>query len=588
MKKQIGVILLIVLFASVRAQNISELYRVIDSLYVYNKTDKCLNEVNNLEKLSIKLKNDSALAYSYCMQAKVYYKNRKYNKSIKYFEKELVVNNKIAKDEDLAESYYNLGSTCLKVKKLNKAKAYFDKSLEISKKTNFKVMIYANYEALYTVYYELNNYKMALYYYKKMQGIDEQEYNETIGLFQSRYFDQKQKTNEEKKRLNEEKKRLNEVQANLGDTKQQLNKNHNKISSYQEKLKKMEKDSIERMKAIISLYDQSISTEMHLDKKQKELTKKQKELIRKQEELREQRRYVITLAVGIVIILALSLFMYKLFLSKKKMNKNLLLQKDKISEQNFQINNSMHYARKIQNAVLTSNELLTDIFTDNFILFNPREIVSGDFYWFYKNDNIFWGAIVDCTGHGVPGAFMSIIGNNLLNTIIREDAVTKPSKLLSRLNEEVKQTLNKNSAEEISEDGMDMTVVKVDLKTKQFSLSLANHTAFVIQNNEISVIEGDIFSIGDSLSNSVEVSYTDFEFNYKDTETRLYMFSDGFQDQFGGANDKKYTQKQLKEKLFEIHEMKFDKQKEIMKTELKTWKGDKTQIDDILLVGIKF
>jgi serine phosphatase RsbU (regulator of sigma subunit) len=588
MKKQIGVILLIVLFASVRAQNISELYRVIDSLYVYNKTDKCLKEVNNLEKLSIKLKNDSVLAYAYCMQAKVYYKNRKYNKSIKYFEKELVVNNKIAKDEDLAESYYNLGSTCLKVEKLNKAKVYFDKSLKISKKANFKVMIYANYEALYTVYYELNNYKMALYYYKKMQGIDEQEYNETIGLFQRRYFDQKQKTNEEKKRLNE-------AQANLGDTKQQLNKNHNKISSYQEKLKKMEKDSIERMKAIISLYDQSISTEMHLDKKQeeltkkqKELTKKQKELIRKQEELREQRRYVITLAVGIIIILALSLFMYKLFLSKKKMNKNLLLQKDKISEQNFQINNSMHYARKIQNAVLTSNELLTDIFTDNFILFNPREIVSGDFYWFYKNDNIFWGAIVDCTGHGVPGAFMSIIGNNLLNTIIREDAVIKPSKLLSRLNEEVKQTLNKNSAEEISEDGMDMTVVKVDLLKKQISLSLANHTAFIIQNNEISVIEGDIFSIGDSLSNSVEVSYTDFEFNYKDTETQLYMFSDGFQDQFGGANDKKYTQKQLKEKLFEIHEMKFDKQKEIMKTELKTWKGDKTQIDDILLVGIKF
>ena len=574
MKKEIGIILLILVFFSLNAQDVNELYVKIDSLYKHNKNEECLKYANDLEKLSVKQKNDVALAHAYYMQAKVYYKNRKYIKSIKYFEKELTINTSLAKDEDLAESYYNLGSTCLMVDKANKAKVYFDKSLDISERANFEVMIYANYEALYTVYNDLKNYKMALFYYKKMQSIDEDEYNNSLGLFQRKYFEQKQKTLEEKLRFEEAK-------TNLGNTKQQISNNNDKISTYEEKLRKLEKDSIEKYKAIISLYDRSISSEENLGKKQKELSKKQ-------EELKSQRRSTYTLAIGLVIILALSLFMYKLFLSKKKMNKDLLLQKDKISEQNFQINNSMHYARKIQNAVLTSNELLTDIFTDNFILFNPREIVSGDFYWFYKNDDAFWGAIVDCTGHGVPGAFMSIIGNNLLNTIIREEDIDEPSKLLNRLNEEVKQTLNKNNEGEMSEDGMDMTVVKVDLKDKKITLSLANHTAFIIQNNEISVIEGDIFSIGDSLSNSVEVSYTDYDFNYKDTETQLYMFSDGFQDQFGGADDKKYTQKRLKEKLFEIHKKKFSEQKQIMKTELKTWKGDKAQIDDILLVGIKF
>jgi len=574
MKKQIGIILLILVIFSLNAQNVNELYVKIDSLYKHNKNEECLKYANDLEELSVKQKNDVALAHSYCMQAKVYYKNRKYNKSIKYFEKELTINTNLAKGEDLAESYYNLGSTCLMVNKQKKAKYYFEKSLAISRDANYQIMIYANYEALYTVYNNLKDYKLALFYYKKMQSVDEQEYNESLGLFQKKYFEQKQKTNEEKKRLDE-------AQDNLGKTKKQLNYNNNKISTYKEKLKELEEDTIKKSNAINSLQDKTLLSEENLDKKQKELSKKQAEL-------KEQRRFTYTLAIGLVIILALSLFMYKLFLSKKKMNKNLLLQKDKISEQNYQINNSMHYARKIQNAVLTSNELLTDIFTDNFILFDPREIVSGDFYWFYKNDNAFWGAIVDCTGHGVPGAFMSIIGNNLLNSIIREGDIDKPSKLLDRLNEEVKQTLNKNNEGEMSEDGMDMTVVKVNLKTKQFSLSLANHTAFIIQDNEISVIEGDIFSIGDSLSNSVEVSYTDFDFNYKDTETRLYMFSDGFQDQFGGVDDKKYTQKRLKEKLFEIHKKKFSEQKEIMKTELKTWKGDKAQIDDILLVGIKF
>ncbi len=574
MIKRIGLISLILIGFLVNAQNINSLYIKIDSLYKSNKNVECFKCINDLEKLSFKMKNDTALAYSYSMQAKIHYKNKKFGKSIKYFEKELTVNNKLSNNEDLAESYYNLGSTCLKVGKPNKAKLYFEKSLEISKKVNYEVLMYANYEALYTVYNNTKDYKMALLYYKQMQHVDEQEYNKNLGLFQKRYFEQKQKTIEEKSRLEETKK-------NLGNTKKQLNNNNNKISTYQQKLKELEKDSLAKFKAIDSLEHKSRLNSKSLDQKQKELSEKTKEL-------KAQRKYILTLTIGLVIIFALSLFMYKLFLSKKKMNKDLLLQKDKISEQNFQINNSMHYARKIQNAVLSSNELLTDIFSDNFIFFRPREIVSGDFYWLYRSNDVFWAAIVDCTGHGVPGAFMSIIGNNLLNTIIREENIEKPSQFLNRLNEEVTRTLNQNQAGEVSEDGMDMTVLKVDLKSKEINLALANHTAFIIQNNEILSVEGDIFSIGDSLSNSVEVSYTDFNFNYKDTETRLYMFSDGFQDQFGGKNDKKYTQKQLKEKLFEIHKQKFDQQKEIIKTELKTWKGNQNQIDDILLVGIKF
>jgi len=279
--------------------------------------------------------------------------------------------------------------------------------------------------------------------------------------------------------------------------------------------------------------------------------------------------------------------MYKLFLTKKKMNKNLVKQKYKITNQNLQIQNSIKYARKIQNAVLASDKLLDNTFQNNFIFFKAKDYVSGDFYWFYKEKDVFWGAIVDCTGHGVPGAFMSIIGTNLINKIIRSNKIQHPSELLKELNKEVKSTLNQEHSGEISEDGMDMTVFKVNTKEKTLSLSLANHNAFIIQDNKIETIEGDIFSIGDNLSNSLEVSYVDYNFDYT-KEIVLYMFSDGFQDQFGGVNDKKYTQKQLKEKLFEIHKMEFDKQKEIMKSELVNWQNDKSQIDDILLVGIKF
>ena len=563
MKKGIGLILLVLSLLSLKAQEINDLYLKIDSLYKINKKEECLNYANDLEKLSINLKNDSALAHSYSMQAKLYYKNRKYNKSIKYFEKELTVNTNLAKKEDLAESYYNLGSTCLKIDKPNKAKLYFEKSLDISKKAKFDVMVYANYEALCTVYNKLKNYKLALSYYKKMQTIDEQEYNQSIGLFQRKYFEEKQKTNKQQTKIQAS-------NVNLGKTKKELEENNDKLNSYEAELNKLEEEIVRKRLQMNSLKVQSMSTDNE-----------------NKEKINYQKNIVIFISIALVVIFLLSLFMYKLFLSKKKMNKNLVTQKDRITEQNFQINNSMYYARKIQNAVLSSNDLLINTFSDNFILFNPREIVSGDFYWFHKEADMFWGAIVDCTGHGVPGAFMSIIGNNLLNSIIREDDVSKPSQLLNRLNQEVKQTLNQNNDGEMSEDGMDMTVVKVDLKEKKITLSLANHTAFIIQNDKISSIEGDIFSIGDSLSNSVEVSFTDFDFEYNN-DTKLYMFSDGFQDQFGGVNDKKYNQKRMKEKLFEIHKKEFKEQKEILKTDFQEWKGDKAQIDDVLLVGIKF
>jgi serine phosphatase RsbU (regulator of sigma subunit) len=565
---KINIILLIFIFSiSAKAVNIEDLYNKIDSLYKTNQTE-CLIYAKKLEEISKNNKNDTALAYSYNIQAQIYFHNKKYNSSISYFNKELTLLDQNKNENIFAEVYYNIASAFLKINKLQKSKKYFNESLKISKKIKSEILIYSNYEALYTLSKKLGDYKTALEMYKLMQKIDEKEYNQSIGLFQKKYFEQKQISCKQREKLNS-------INENLGNKETELNYSSDKLNSYEKKLTKLEEDSIERQLTINSLNLKSRISDIDMKKKQ--------------EELKNQRRYTITFISAFFIILALSLFMYKLFLSKKKMNKNLITQSDKITKQNFQINNSIKYARKIQKAVLSSNDLLKDVFADNFILFKPRDIVSGDFYWFHKINDVFWGAIVDCTGHGVPGAFMSIIGNNLLNKIIQENEVIQPSKLLYRLDTELKSILNQkqNKDGDISEDGMDISVFKIDLKEKLLSLSLANHNAFLIQNNKISTIEGDIYSIGDSLSDTFDISFTDFEFKC-DNNSKLYMFSDGFQDQFGGENDKKYTQKKLKEKIFEIHDEKFSKQKEILKFELKNWKQEKNQIDDVILVGIKF
>jgi len=554
--------LLLTLFNSeVKSQTITELYNKVNSTFnVDNK--ECLPLAKKLEKLSKKKAVDSTLAMAYYVQASIYYQNKSYNKSIKYFEKELKVKEKTSKPEKIAESYYNLGSTCLKLNKNSKGKNYFNKSLEIADRINDKDLMYANHSALFVTNEKLSNYKAALASLKYMNSEDQGEYNESIGLYQKKYFEQKQITKKKNTELKTVKKSYKQTKEILDTTTTKLN------LTEQEKLS-LEEDTLRKNLKINSLNFQKLLGEYDMKAKQ--------------EELKRQRQLTYLFIGGFIIIFILSGFLFKLFITKKKMNTELRTQKEKVTKQNLEITESIRYARRIQEAILPSEQMFEDNFKDFLIFFKPKNIVSGDFYFLRKINDYVVLAAVDCTGHGVPGAFMSMLGMAFLNDIVRQKEVTKASQILELLRENVKQSLNQTGKKGEQKDGMDMAVCVINTKTKKLQFSGAHNPLIIIRNNELTEFKGDRMPVG---IHRKEKEFTNHEYTLL-KDDKLYVYSDGFADQLSGENHTKYKSKRFKEFLLSTSNKPMKEQKELLQQECATWKGSYKQIDDVVVIGVK-
>lgn len=265
-------------------------------------------------------------------------------------------------------------------------------------------------------------------------------------------------------------------------------------------------------------------------------------------------------------------------------NNSLLEGKNKeIEEKNKRITDSIHYAKRIQTAILPTSELLGELVSDHFVLYKPKDIVSGDFYWASKKNGKSILVAADCTGHGVPGAFMSMIGNTLLNKIINEHGVTKPSEILSIMRDEVIESLKQTGADHESKDGMDIVISVLDEKTMELEYAGANNPLFLVQNNEFKVIKGDKQPVGYFLGKNKP--FTNHVIKLKKGD-RFYIFTDGYQDQFGGEFDRKFMVKRFKKLLHEISETKMASQKEVLNNTIEEWMINTKQVDDILVIGI--
>ncbi len=261
----------------------------------------------------------------------------------------------------------------------------------------------------------------------------------------------------------------------------------------------------------------------------------------------------------------------------------------KIAKQNKQIMDSIHYAKRIQDATLPSERLFKSYFPNSFIYFKPRNVVSGDFYWLSVQDDKFFVAAVDCTGHGVPGAFMSLIGNALLNNIVNERKIYNPAKILGELNKGVLKALNQSNNGQIEKgsDGMDLTICRFDKNKNEIQMALANHTAFIIDNKqEVIEIDGDDISIGDLLFDIKDVKFTTHTVNFKKGDT-IYLFSDGYQDQLGGPKYKKLLAKHFKQILQNNNNNDISLISEELNNKLTNWKKNYEQTDDILVMGMR-
>jgi len=280
-----------------------------------------------------------------------------------------------------------------------------------------------------------------------------------------------------------------------------------------------------------------------------------------------------------------------------KSNKEIAAQKDIIERKNKDIMDSIKYAKRIQEAILPPDNLVKECMNDAFILYKPKDVVSGDFYWMEKVGNQILYAAVDCTGHGVPGAFVSIVGNNGLNRAVNEFKLSKPGEVLDKLEDLVEETLRQKENE--VKDGMDIALCLLDLENNSVEYAGAHNPLYIVRKAPNDVEDGDL-SIEDEKGYLYEIkadrqpiglhinrrNFTNHKVRLQKGDT-LYIFSDGFADQFGGPQGRKFKYKPFKRLLVSIQDRPLIEQKEILNKTIEEWRGEREQIDDIVIIGVR-
>ncbi len=366
-------------------------------------------------------------------------------------------------------------------------------------------------------------------------------------------------------------------------------------------------DSIRSYKNIQKMAD--LRTEFEVSKKQAEVNVLEKN---------KMIQLIVIISLGLILLLAVGfilLYYNSLKRSRKftaalderrilleKQGTELKEQNDKITMSNeelkqlYDITNSQKdeiissilYAKSIQSALMPQEAYITELLNENFILFKPKEIVSGDFYWIKQVNHFIILAAADCTGHGVPAAFMSMLGISFLNEIVQRREITQANQVLNELRIQIKHSLRQTGKKEESRDGMDIAICAIDCKKNILQYSGAHNPLLFISNNngapELKEFKADPMPVG--VNYSCDKSFTNHEFQLK-TGDIFYIFSDGFVDQNGGIHNHKFTSEKFKELLFDIHDQPMYEQKEILEQTFKDWMGKQPQRDDILIIGVR-
>ncbi|MEO1652912.1 MAG: SpoIIE family protein phosphatase [Bacteroidota bacterium] len=249
------------------------------------------------------------------------------------------------------------------------------------------------------------------------------------------------------------------------------------------------------------------------------------------------------------------------------------------------ITDSVKYAQRLQGAILGEQKEVLSLFEDGFILFKPKDGVSGDFYWASKVGHTRILIAADCTGHGIPGALMTVLGHSGLNDVIIDEHITSPDYILHSLDKKVVKAMQRQTAGNYLKDGMDMVVITFDEISYQLKFAGAKNPLYYVRNHEIHMVKGSNFPIG-IYTGKKEKTFSQHEIQAQIGDT-FYLTSDGFQDQFGGPEGRKYLKKRFRELLLEVSHLSMQRQKETLENALEDWKGLRPQTDDVLVIGIK-
>ena len=359
-------------------------------------------------------------------------------------------------------------------------------------------------------------------------------------------------------------------------------------------------DSLNIIQSIEKLSEMEVKYET--GKKEEELKRMGAEKEITDLKAKQSRVWLIATSAGILFVLVIAAILFKQSQKRKEANKLLQYQNDEIAHQKKEITDSINYAKRIQLAILPPDKMVKRLLPNAFVLYKPKDVVSGDFYWMEEKNGIVLFAAVDCTGHGVPGAMMSVVGLNLLNQAVKEKGLTVPSEILKHLDTGVTDTLRQSADKDSIKDGMDLSLCAFNPKTLELQYAGAFNNLWVVRKNisssykpqtknevffeeHLLEIKADKFPIGSNVD-GVADNYNNYKLQLQKGDC-VYLYSDGFADQFGGPKGKKFKYKQLEELLLTNSQLAMEEQKKKLDTAFEAWRGNLEQVDDVCIIGLK-
>lgn len=540
--------------------------------------------------------NQNAQYSLYSNIGMIYIDEEDYQKSIENFNKALKMARQMNRKTDIAAVLINIANAQSQSEQYSKAAKTLEEAHTLARELNDHRMLRNCYSLLADVYERLGNKEKSTEYFSLYTAISQKLQRDQI----------RHRDAQARQMVDKAKEKVDEIEQIKEATEQELKSKQQILKETEESLESIEQISMERQMEIDLL---------NKEKELKDITIQNQKLVRN----------IFVLIIIIVIAIAV-LSLYNLRIKKranqklKQQNIEIAKQKDliemvnedlevafnKIEKQNRNITSSINYAQRIQEALLPKDETLSSLVPESFLYFKPRDIVSGDFYWYTgyghpkaitkqeepnyiklhglnSNEKGFLISAVDCTGHGVPGAFMSMIGYNILETTVRKGIVL-PNEILYQLHYYIRYLLKQDSTD--NRDGMDIAICAVVDNGRKVLFSGAKNPLLYISNGELHYVKGDVYPIG-GLQKEVQREFTLHTIEVK-KPTNFYIFSDGYTDQFGGKHGKKFGTKSFKQLLLDISHLPMPEQVPILEQKMKEWMGNEhKQIDDNIIIGFK-
>jgi serine phosphatase RsbU (regulator of sigma subunit)/tetratricopeptide (TPR) repeat protein len=519
---------------SMLGENVSALNYYFRAVSLYNKLDK-----------------RSGISVLYNNIGNIYLDMQNYKNALENFNRSFVLSQLSGDSMNLAMVCHNLGNCSQELYGSDSAIAYYDRSLSYLKGFSEGLGHLYNYNRLSDAFYKKNDLNKAEEYALRSININKKGANllsdlaTSYGLLVS----------------------INEKKGNI-----------KKAFDYQRMLLNI-KDSMQMESTRSELMKAQYEFDLKNQKKEQELVRQNQEAINTAKMESKNKNLTLSYsALGFAVIMGLLIL--NGYRQKRKANKIISKQKEEVEQKNSEILSSINYAKRIQYALLAHKEFMEQYLPEHFVYFHPKDIVSGDFYWATKHGSKFYLAVCDSTGHGVPGAFMSLLNIGFLTEAINEKNIEDPGKIFDHVRTRLVESISKEG----QQDGFDGILISIDDKTKEIKYAAANNAPLLISDGTIMELEKDSMPVGIGEKKDL---FTTRVLRPKKGEV-LYLYTDGYADQFGGPRGKKFKYKQLNERLLQLSSSVMDAQKDALALGFEEWKGELEQVDDVLIIGIRF